>query len=145
MQPGSRQWDLELIEDLFDSRDVELIKQQVPLSVNLVSDSWFWNKDPIGFFTVKSAYAHLQSINGSWNSSMEEDVWKMLGKIKAPPKVLHFAWKALSGCLPTCTINFIVNILLWIYIVCCETIGKSQFFMRWFNAPLLILVGSDQR
>ncbi|KAM6593387.1 hypothetical protein CsatA_001090 [Cannabis sativa] len=123
MQPGSRQWDLELIEDLFDSRDVELIKQ-VPLSVNLGSDSWFWNKDPTGFFTVKSAYAHLQSVNGSWNSSMEEDVWKMLWKIKVPPKVLHFARKALSGCLPT---------------------RKSQFFMCWFNAPLLILVGSDQR
>ncbi|XP_060963696.1 uncharacterized protein LOC133033111 [Cannabis sativa] len=54
VKSGSRQWDLELIEDLFDSRDVELIKQ---------------------------------SVNGSWNSSMEDYVWKMLWKIKAPPKL----------------------------------------------------------
>ncbi|XP_060973673.1 uncharacterized mitochondrial protein AtMg00310-like [Cannabis sativa] len=38
MKPNSRQWDWELIQDLFESRDVELIKQ-VPLSVNLGSDS----------------------------------------------------------------------------------------------------------
>ncbi|XP_060972144.1 uncharacterized protein LOC133038111 [Cannabis sativa] len=53
MKPDSRQWDLELIEDLFDSCDVELIKQ---------------------------------TVNVSWNSSMEDDVWKMMWKIKAPPK-----------------------------------------------------------
>ncbi|KAM6547504.1 hypothetical protein CsatB_019180 [Cannabis sativa] len=34
---------------------------------------------------------------------MEDKVWKTLWKIKAPPKVLHLIWKALSNCLPTLT------------------------------------------
>ncbi|KAM6543366.1 hypothetical protein CsatB_007813 [Cannabis sativa] len=126
MKPDSRQWDLELIEDLFESRDVELIKQ-VPLSVNLESDSWFWNKDPTGFFTVKSAYTHLLSVNGSWNSSMEEDVWKMSWKIKAPPKILHFVWKALSGCLPTRTQLHSKHVPVDLHCVFCNVTEESIF------------------
>uniref|UniRef100_A0A803PZ53 Reverse transcriptase zinc-binding domain-containing protein n=1 Tax=Cannabis sativa TaxID=3483 RepID=A0A803PZ53_CANSA len=34
---------------------------------------------------------------------MEDMVWKTLWKIKAPPKVLHLMWKALTNCLPTRT------------------------------------------
>ncbi|KAF4403494.1 hypothetical protein G4B88_008140 [Cannabis sativa] len=65
MKPSSRQWDLELIEDLFDSRDDELIKH-VPLSVNLTRDSWLWNKDPTGFFTVKNALnVNVNMVNSS--------------------------------------------------------------------------------
>ncbi|XP_060965568.1 uncharacterized protein LOC133034491 [Cannabis sativa] len=126
MKPDSRQLDLELIEDLFECHDVELIKQ-VPLSVNLESDSWFWNKDPTGFFTIKSAYSHLQSVNGSWNSSMEEDVWKMLWKIKAPPKILHFVWKALSGCLPTRTQFHSKHVPVDLHCVFCNFTEESIF------------------
>ncbi|XP_030498076.2 uncharacterized protein LOC115713736 [Cannabis sativa] len=101
--------------------------KQVPLSVNLVSDSWFWNKDPTGFFTVKSSYNHLQSVNGSWNSSMEDDVWKMLWKIKAPPKVLHFVWKALSGCLPTRTQLHSKHVPVDLHCVLCSY-GEESIF-----------------
>ncbi|KAM6559851.1 hypothetical protein CsatA_029090 [Cannabis sativa] len=126
MKPDSRQWDLELIEDLLDSRDVELIKQ-VPLSVSLRSDSWYWNKDLASFFTVKSSYNHLQTVNGSWNSSMEDDVWKMLWKIKAPPKVLHFAWKALSGRLPTRTQLYSKHVPVALHCVLCNY-GEESIF-----------------
>ncbi|XP_030483833.2 uncharacterized protein LOC115700431 [Cannabis sativa] len=126
MKPCSKKWDLELIEDLFDSRDVQLIKQ-VPLSVNLASDSWFWNKDPTSFFTVKSSYNHLQSVNGSWNSSMEDDIWRMLWKIKAPPKVLHFVWKALSGCLPTRTQLSSKHVPVELHCVLCSHAEESIF------------------
>ncbi|XP_060964920.1 uncharacterized protein LOC133033866 [Cannabis sativa] len=126
MKPDSRQLDMEIIDDLFDSRDVELIKQ-VPLSVNLGDDTWFGNKDPTGFFTVKSSYKHLQLANGSWNSSMEDDVWKVLWKIKAPPKVLHFSWKALSGCLPTRTQLHSRHVLVDLHCVLCNY-GEESIF-----------------
>ncbi|KAF4370540.1 hypothetical protein F8388_020126 [Cannabis sativa] len=32
---------------------------------------------------------------------MESDLWRVLWKTKVPLKVLHFVWKAISGCLST--------------------------------------------
>ncbi|XP_060969636.1 uncharacterized protein LOC115702106 [Cannabis sativa] len=59
MHIDRKQWDLEVLHDLFEARDIGLIMQ------------------------------------------LESELWRALWKVKVPPKVLHFVWKAISGCLPT--------------------------------------------
>ena len=56
---GERRWDLDVIQDIFQSRDTRLIKQ-IPLSLNVTTDSWYWLLDEKGEFTVKSGYRWLQ-------------------------------------------------------------------------------------
>ncbi|XP_030500105.2 uncharacterized protein LOC115715597 [Cannabis sativa] len=58
---------------------------------------------------------------------MEDDVWKMLWKIKAPPKVLHFVWKALSGCLPTRTQLSSKHVPVELHCVLCSYGNESIF------------------
>ncbi|KAM6593330.1 hypothetical protein CsatA_001033 [Cannabis sativa] len=58
---------------------------------------------------------------------MEDDVWKMLLKIKAPPKVLHFVWKALSGCLPTRTQLYSKHVSVELHCVLCSYGDESIF------------------
>ncbi|XP_060960022.1 uncharacterized protein LOC133030933 [Cannabis sativa] len=102
MHIDRKQWDLEVLHDLFEARDVDLI-MQVPLSDNVNVDSWFWGKGPNGFYSVKRSYRYLQKLKGEWGIQLESELWRVLWKVKVPPKVLHFAWKAISGCLPTRT------------------------------------------
>ncbi|KAL8112036.1 hypothetical protein AgCh_019659 [Apium graveolens] len=59
MVTGEKRWDLAVIKDIIDSRDVEEIKH-IPLLLSDTRDSWFWVLDEKGDFTVKSCYRWLQ-------------------------------------------------------------------------------------
>lgn len=65
MQIGKREWDVDIIEDLFNSRDKSLI-YSIPLGDYVSKDDWYWWWEKEGSFTVKSAYKYLQSSNGRW-------------------------------------------------------------------------------
>uniref|UniRef100_A0A803QF26 Reverse transcriptase domain-containing protein n=1 Tax=Cannabis sativa TaxID=3483 RepID=A0A803QF26_CANSA len=100
MKPGLREWDEELIYDIFNPRDSSIIVN-IPLSMSIDGDRWYWNMEPSGVYSVKSSYHHIQCLKGDWSVQLESDLWKHLWKLKVPPKVVHFAWRALRGCLPT--------------------------------------------
>ena len=68
------------------------------------SDKLYWNEDLSGEYTVKSAYKLLQLQKGQWHSSDNSSLWKLLWRVKAPPKSINMVWRALSQCLPTKTI-----------------------------------------
>uniref|UniRef100_A0A803Q2U2 RNase H type-1 domain-containing protein n=1 Tax=Cannabis sativa TaxID=3483 RepID=A0A803Q2U2_CANSA len=95
---GENSWDSEIINDLFDDRDKALILG-IPLSQANREDCWSWLLEKSGIYSVKSAYRFLQQSknNGQQNSALWKDFWK----IEVPSKVLHFGWKAITGCLPT--------------------------------------------
>ncbi|KAL8116144.1 hypothetical protein AgCh_022590 [Apium graveolens] len=49
---------------------------------------------------------HIQAITGekgAWNTTANNEFWKKLWTIKAPPKALNLVWRASSYCLPTKT------------------------------------------
>ena len=96
MVPGQRQWDTDLIVDIFNTRDAALILQ-VPLSTRQDEDRWFWLVDTKGQFTVRSCYNVLNSAPNGSNSN----VWKFLWGLEVPGKVKHFIWRALVNVLPT--------------------------------------------
>lgn len=61
--PGQNQWDTDLIIDMFDERGINLI---YAMSFSTFEkDSWYWKKEKLGCYTVKSAYALVQEGWGS--------------------------------------------------------------------------------
>lgn len=99
MVTGQNQWDIDLINDIFNVRDADLI-----LSIPLRQEDayyWFQNKEKMGVFTVKSAYRAMRDQQVPNTSQNISNVWKKMWVLKLPPKVKHFIWRALSGCLPT--------------------------------------------
>lgn len=58
MVTNEQRWDIDLIQDLFDSRDANLI-MAIPLHSN-EDDRWYWRKEKCGVYSVKSAYTLIQ-------------------------------------------------------------------------------------
>ncbi|XP_030494910.1 uncharacterized protein LOC115710700 [Cannabis sativa] len=98
---NSREWDEEIIKDLFDDRDQELIFS-LQLSSTAISDYWSWRFERKGHYSVKSAYQFLQEEKGAWPITGATGVWKELWSLKVHLKVSNFLWRAASGSLPTC-------------------------------------------
>ncbi|KAM6568253.1 hypothetical protein CsatB_016238 [Cannabis sativa] len=96
---GSRTWDMEVLNDLFEARDRDLVVS-IQLGKSVLSDAWYWNKESTGFYTVKSAYRLLQQ-QSSVPDEDDCDGYKSLWQLDIPPKVQHFLWRAVSGCLST--------------------------------------------
>lgn len=88
--------DDEILKDIFNERDVDLIKK-IPVPVLDRQDSWFWLLDDKGIFTVKSCYRKLHG----YQSTPQTSFWRRLWSIKLPGKVVNFLWRACSSCLPT--------------------------------------------
>ncbi|KAM6568466.1 hypothetical protein CsatB_016451 [Cannabis sativa] len=98
MQIQYKSWDVEVISDLFNDRDKSLILG-IPLSQQNVPDCWCWSREAAGFYSVKSSYKMLQNEGSEVQNS--DNFWKDFWQIKVPQKVLHFGWRAITGCLPT--------------------------------------------
>ncbi|KAM6561714.1 hypothetical protein CsatA_030953 [Cannabis sativa] len=102
MVPGELAWDGDLVRDLFNNRDSNLILS-IPLSSSRICDSWFWNLEKTGHFTVKSTYRYLQLNKEADVNLNSSGVWKLIWKLRVPPKAKDLLWRAASDCLPTKT------------------------------------------
>lgn len=92
----SKQWDIQLLNDLFSSEEVELIRS-LPLSLRNVGDRRIWHYERNGKFTVRSAYHVARCLNvsnganaaasSSSSGSVGEKFWKKLWSTCVPGKV----------------------------------------------------------
>lgn len=89
-------WDVDVLDDVFETRDVELI-QRIPIQITDKIDSWYWLFDEKGEFTVRSCYRGLQ---GECQSPFKM-FWKQLWTLKLPCNVINFLWHVCKGSLPT--------------------------------------------
>ncbi|XP_019101571.1 PREDICTED: uncharacterized protein LOC104789580 [Camelina sativa] len=97
-------WRLDLLNELFDLTDVELIRA-IPLRSNQNADQFGWHFTKTGKYTVKSGY-HLarQEVPRTFQASgcgpeitsLLASVWR----VPCSPKIQHFMWQVLSGCIP---------------------------------------------
>ncbi|XP_060972141.1 uncharacterized protein LOC133038108 [Cannabis sativa] len=94
---GLRRWDADVVNDLFEERDRQLVLS-IQLSDRVERDSWYWNKENSGLYTIKSAYLFLQ--NSAELEPVAHHGYKQMWQLDIPPKVKHFLWHAISGCLP---------------------------------------------
>ncbi|XP_031116658.1 uncharacterized protein LOC116020318 [Ipomoea triloba] len=92
----SKCWDTEIIQEIFNRRDVALISN-IPLSISNREDKLIWMCEERGHFTVKSYY---RVILGEHSADTKKD-WATMWKCRIPPKVKTFMWQACSSCLPT--------------------------------------------
>lgn len=98
MTEDQNSWDVDLIEDIFSERDANMI---FTISFQRMdNDSWFWRKDKLGHYTVKSAYTVLRDGTISNNTSISSGFWNKLWNLNIPLKVKHFMWRAICECLP---------------------------------------------
>ncbi|XP_026459195.1 uncharacterized protein LOC113359837 [Papaver somniferum] len=95
-QPGTRQWDINIVNTLFSQDCANLI---LNLSVpNTGDDTLIWRPDRKGKFTVKNAYNTIVA-----GRSIPTDVWKNLWNFKVPHRVQIFIWKCLKQIVPVRT------------------------------------------
>lgn len=102
MIPQTSQWDIAKLRECFTAADVDGIIQIKPRILSQDSDTWGFTHH--GVYTTQSAYKLLNSIKASTSSArtlppVEKQLWKHLWKLKTPPKICHFLWRALSGAL----------------------------------------------
>ncbi|CAG7906352.1 unnamed protein product, partial [Brassica rapa] len=101
--PNSSAWDAALVRRTFTDHDAEIILRLKPNRMQEDGYKWGFTKD--GIYTSRSGYRFVDSLpeeDGSISTSLpplEKYLWKSLWKIRAPPKIKHFLWKALSGAL----------------------------------------------
>ncbi|XP_030479250.1 uncharacterized protein LOC115696490 [Cannabis sativa] len=109
-------WDMELLEDLFEPRDVDLIcKISLPALPEL--GTWYWSFETFGGYSVRSAYRALQVCNGRWNMQDNSGFWRKFWYLKLPPIVKNLLWRALTNCLPT--LVSLKTKRVHVYNICC--------------------------
>lgn len=57
MDLSTNQWDQDIIKDVFEERDANLILS-IPISSD-EADTWYWNFEKMGGYSVKSAYRYM--------------------------------------------------------------------------------------
>ncbi|KAG7564671.1 Ribonuclease H-like superfamily [Arabidopsis suecica] len=96
-------WNMDLLRELFDPEDVALISA-LPLGVSTKEDTLGWHYTKSGKYTVKSGYhttriEHLDASSKSFGPNIKP-LKAYAWKVQCPPKLRHFLWQILSGCVP---------------------------------------------
>lgn len=92
-------WDTDLVFDIFEEREANIILS-IPVNID-DNDTWYWRKEKLGNYSVKSAYAMMQDCKFQITAADNSGFWRCLWNLKIPPKVKNFLWRACSNCLPT--------------------------------------------
>ena len=89
--PITRRWNKGLVDGLFVTEDVELIKK-IPLNRNAVEDTLYWPYTSIRDYSCRSSYRFLKEelemlANTQAPQIRDKQVWKEIWQMRAPPKV----------------------------------------------------------
>jgi ribonuclease HI len=106
--PGTRSWNVQLVNDSFLPQDAEEILKIRP-GVRMQEDLLAWAYERHGCYSVRSCYRALKSEQdqieamkrNSTESSKDGFWWGALWRLNVPPKVQIFWWRALKASLPT--------------------------------------------
>jgi hypothetical protein len=105
---NKKMWNHERLQENFIPSDMDVILK-IPLTIRLMHDIEAWAYERNGCYSVRSAYRlamEIQCVNADYkegvsSGSMEEGLWwKHMWKIKIPPKVRIFWWRAIHNFLP---------------------------------------------
>lgn len=103
---SSKQWRVEMLEALIDPGDIPLI-QSVRPSHSFRDDGYCWSHTKSGMYTVKLGYMLATQMKEESHEVVSEPsinpLNTLIWKLKAPRKIKHFLWQALSGCIATCS------------------------------------------
>ncbi|CAN1729936.1 LINE-1 reverse transcriptase homolog [Linum perenne] len=97
--PGTKSWDVELLEELFLPDDVTAILKLIP-QADEEADMKIWNASTDGNYSVKSAYKVIMEQMLQRDTLNQQGAWTELWGIHLPPKTLHFIWRVGRHVLP---------------------------------------------
>lgn len=157
IEHSTHSWKWDVIEEHFWLVDRNRIAE-VPFGSCSQPNRWIWNFSSNGLFSVKTCY-HMILSNGFDSSSstgvanysgshLSQQVWKHLWKLKLPPKILVFLWRALKDALPTGLNLFRTGILNSPFCFRChsavESVGHALFgcghlSIIWCNSPFSLI------
>ncbi|CAK8571882.1 unnamed protein product [Lathyrus sativus] len=100
MLPNVKQWNMQVIRELFDLEDAKEILQ-VSLLEDIKEDIMIWKEEQYGNYSVCSEYKLWRSLRRCHTSERDNEDLCSLWNIKAPPRVKHLIWRICKGCLPT--------------------------------------------
>ena len=112
INPGTGQWDRELVQSAFWSEDAAQILG-IPVHPDM-DDVPAWHFDPKGLFSVKSAYrvfcddlqrnsSHDQAAGSSLNNGAEEAFWSAIWNLEGLGRLRHFLWRLAHNSLALCS------------------------------------------
>ncbi|KAG7543957.1 Reverse transcriptase domain [Arabidopsis thaliana x Arabidopsis arenosa] len=102
---STKLWKLDRLQALIDPADIPLILG-IRQSRTYLSDGFSWSHTKSGNYSVKSGYWAARELSrptcdppfqGPGVLALQAHVWKL----KTTRKLMHFAWKCVSGCLAT--------------------------------------------
>ncbi|KAL5575992.1 hypothetical protein UlMin_017691 [Ulmus minor] len=99
---ASGSWDSNLIRASFHPDEAEAILS-LPLPRRKIPDSFLWHYDKSGHYTVRSGYwlaTKRKSVPSSFTSS-HTSWWKRFWRLRSPPKIRIFLWKAYYNWIPS--------------------------------------------
>lgn len=100
---GSDRWNRNLVFQTFTVEDAAQILCLKPKIAQ--EDTYRWGFTDHGVYSTQSGYRlteailELNTLGNHTLSPIEKKIWSDLWKVKAPPKLKHFLWRALSGAL----------------------------------------------
>ncbi|XP_060972631.1 uncharacterized protein LOC133038482 [Cannabis sativa] len=100
LQMHSRNWDVEVVRDLFSPVDAAIILG-IQINQSSENDYWYWFGEKDGTYSVSSAYKMIQDNKAPSLNLIESIFWKKLWSLKVPPKAKDLIWRAVSNCLAT--------------------------------------------
>ncbi|CAN1789467.1 Putative ribonuclease H protein At1g65750 [Linum perenne] len=98
--PGTRQWDVELIDELFNVDDATAISNTT-LGEGMDVDIPIWHYSKHGNLTVSSAYRVWSDHFSDMGQYDTDGPWDKLWKVHAPLKAKIMAWRLLRNIIPT--------------------------------------------
>ncbi|TVU37137.1 hypothetical protein EJB05_10434, partial [Eragrostis curvula] len=106
--PGTRVWNEALVKESFISMDAEEILKVKP-AIHGATDFFAWAFEKNGYYSVRSAYRVLKKEaeqhqilkENAGATSDESHWWKVLWKMRIPPKVRIFWWRVINNFLPS--------------------------------------------
>jgi hypothetical protein len=75
--------------------------RKIPLFGTVEDDKLVWVDNSNDLYSVKSGYKVMLNVTGLVHEVNQQEGWKDLWNICAPPKTKHLLWRISKGCLPT--------------------------------------------
>ena len=101
IDPVSRNWNLNMLRDLFPWKDIQLIRDTRPMISR--EDSYCWSATNHGLYTVKSGYelscrqVHQASFKEAEEQPSINPLFQSIWSLFTAPKIKVFLWKVLKG------------------------------------------------
>ncbi|KAL2939333.1 hypothetical protein RDABS01_000165 [Bienertia sinuspersici] len=92
-------WREDVLREVFLPIDIERIRN-VPISARFPEDVMYWKGSNDGVFRVREAYRWAIMEDQAACSNGSDPIWAKIWKLKVPPKVRLFIWKACWDILP---------------------------------------------